>query len=115
LCTMRPQYSVRRALPHFGQCDRSTTTTSTAFLLPAWPKDGGVDFRLHAPKQTVVEGKVRGGRVETLNVTLPGRTKDVVMPGPFILQGTVSGPAKTGPGAPGTRQETGGEICGSTG
>ena len=31
---MRPQYSLRREQPHFGQCDRSTTTTSTAFLLP---------------------------------------------------------------------------------
>jgi len=32
--TIFPQYSLRRELPHLGHWDRSTTTTSTAFLLP---------------------------------------------------------------------------------
>jgi len=50
------------------------------FLLPAWPKDWDVDFRLHAPGRTVVQGKVRGGKVLDLKVTPPRRKKDVVLP-----------------------------------
>ena len=50
------------------------------FLLPAWPKDWDVDFRLHAPGRTVVQGKVRGGKVLNLKVTPPRRKKDVVLP-----------------------------------
>ena len=38
-------------------------------LLPAWPADWDADFKLHAPYQTVVEAKVRGGRVVDLQVT----------------------------------------------
>lgn len=49
-------------------------------LLPAWPKDWDVDFRLHAPGRTVVQGKVRGGKVVDLAVTPAGRKKDVVLP-----------------------------------
>jgi len=48
-------------------------------LLPAWPKDWDVDFKLHAPRQTVVEGKVRGGKLVELKVTPEGRRKDVVI------------------------------------
>jgi hypothetical protein len=50
-------------------------------LLPAWPGEWDVDFKLHAPRQTVVEGKVRGGRVVELNVTPVSRRKDVVFAG----------------------------------
>jgi hypothetical protein len=37
-------------------------------LLPAWPMEWDVDFKLHAPFQTVVEAEVRGGKVVELNV-----------------------------------------------
>ncbi|MBC7350171.1 MAG: hypothetical protein H5U05_09385 [Candidatus Aminicenantes bacterium] len=47
------------------------------FLLPAWPQDWDVDFRLHAPYRTVVEGQVRHGQVTKLNVTPPSRRSDV--------------------------------------
>jgi hypothetical protein len=46
-------------------------------LLPAWPKEWDVDFKLHAPFQTVVEAKVRGGKVVELNVTPESRRADV--------------------------------------
>jgi len=46
-------------------------------LLPAWPKEWGASFRLHAPMQTVVEGVVRGGKVEELKVTPDSRRGDV--------------------------------------
>lgn len=49
-------------------------------LLPAWPAEWDVDFRLHAPHQTVVEGKVRGGQVIDLHTTPPERQEDVVVP-----------------------------------
>ena len=48
-------------------------------LLPAWPKQWDVDFRLHAPQQTVVEGKVRDGKVFDLKVTPEERRTDVVI------------------------------------
>jgi len=49
-------------------------------LLPAWPKDGDVSFKLHAPKNTTVECVYRKGRIESLKVTPEARRKDVIMP-----------------------------------
>lgn len=46
-------------------------------LLPAWPKEWDVDFKLHAPGNTVVECVVRQGRMEKLKVTPEMRRKDV--------------------------------------
>ena len=48
-------------------------------LLPAWPKNWDADFKLHAPLQTVVEGKVRGGKLESLAVTPAERRGDVAL------------------------------------
>jgi hypothetical protein len=47
------------------------------YLLPAWPKNWDCEFKLHAPFQTVVSGRVRDGKIENLNVTPPERKKDV--------------------------------------
>lgn len=47
------------------------------YLLPAWPKDWDVDFKLHAPKKTVVQGAVRGGKITDLKVTPASRRSDV--------------------------------------
>lgn len=49
-------------------------------LLPAWPKEWDVSFRLHAPLQTTVECILRAGKVEHLAVTPVERRKDIVMP-----------------------------------
>jgi len=46
-------------------------------LLPAWPKEWDVSFKLHAPRQTTVECVYRAGKVEALNVTPEARQKDV--------------------------------------
>lgn len=46
-------------------------------LFPAWPRDWDVDFRLHAPLRTVVEGTYRAGKLIRLTVTPPQRRKDV--------------------------------------
>jgi hypothetical protein len=48
-------------------------------LLPAWPGEWDVDFKLHAPHQTVVEAKVRDGKIVSLIVTPETRLKDVVI------------------------------------
>jgi hypothetical protein len=48
-------------------------------LLPAWPKDWNVSFKLHASRQTVIEAKVRNGEVAELKVTPESRRKDVVV------------------------------------
>lgn len=53
----------------------------TIWLLPAWPDDWDVDFRLHAPHQTVVEGSVRDGKLVSWNVTPEARKGDVKIVG----------------------------------
>ena len=52
-------------------------------LLPAWPKDWDVNFKLHAPKQTTVECEVRDGKVTKLIVTPETRREDVEVCVPF--------------------------------
>ncbi len=49
-------------------------------LLPAWPKDWDVSFKLHAPRQTTVEAVYRGGKLETLEVLPRKRRKDITLP-----------------------------------
>jgi hypothetical protein len=49
-------------------------------LLPAWPKDWDVSFKLHAPRQTTVECVYRGGKIEKLEVNPPSRRKNVQLP-----------------------------------
>ncbi len=48
-------------------------------LLPAWPSDWSADFRLHAPENTTVEGRVEKGKLVRLIVTPQSRAKDVVL------------------------------------
>ena len=50
-------------------------------LFPAWPKEWDVQFKLHGPANTTIEGVYRAGRVETLTVTPETRRKDVVVMG----------------------------------
>ncbi len=46
-------------------------------LLPCWPKEWDVNFKLHAPKQTTVECVYRNGKIEELKVTPQSRAKDI--------------------------------------
>ena len=46
-------------------------------LFPAWPADWDVDFRLRAPHQTRIEGRLRNGQLVDLNVTPKHRYNDV--------------------------------------
>lgn len=48
-------------------------------LLPAWPADWDVHFKLHAPNNTAVEATVEAGEVARLHVSPPAREKDVAI------------------------------------
>ena len=49
------------------------TDGQRVFLLPAWPTELDVEFRLHTPQQTIVEGVYRDGKVQSLRVTPASR------------------------------------------
>jgi hypothetical protein len=46
-------------------------------LLPAWPEEWDMSFKLHAPFQTIVEGEYRDGKLEILKVTPEHRAEDI--------------------------------------
>jgi len=48
-------------------------------LLPAWPRDWDVKFKLHAPQRTTVECEYRDGEIVELKVTPSQRRKDVII------------------------------------
>ena len=47
------------------------------FLFPAWPVQWDVRFKVHAPKQTVVEGELVQGKLISLFVHPAERARDV--------------------------------------
>lgn len=49
------------------------------YIMPAWPKDWNVDFKLHAPHKTVVKGQIKNGQLVDLDVTPASRKKDVII------------------------------------
>jgi hypothetical protein len=57
--------------------------TGKLYLLPAWPDEWDVAFKLHAPGQTTVEAEVRGGRLVRVVVSPPDRASDLVIPDRF--------------------------------
>ncbi|MBF0244887.1 MAG: hypothetical protein HQL31_06395 [Planctomycetes bacterium] len=67
-------------------------------LLPAWPREWDVEFRLLAPGQTVVEGRVVQGRLCEFHITPNSRRQDVVVaeynsPESWLLSHVVERPA----------------------
>ena len=58
------------------------TPADRLLLLPAWPAAWDVNFKLHAPNNTTVEGEVRNGKIVKLDVDPPARKKDVEVIGP---------------------------------
>ncbi len=49
------------------------------YLLPAWPKEWDVNFKLHAPGNTIVECSLEGGKIKRLVVTPESRRKDICL------------------------------------
>jgi alpha-L-fucosidase 2 len=50
-------------------------------LLPAWPKNWNAEFKLHAPYETTVEGRVVKGKLVDLKVTPESRKADIMVSG----------------------------------
>ena len=48
------------------------------FLLPAWPEDWNVSFKMHAANNTFIECVYRDGKVQDLKVFPEERSKDIV-------------------------------------
>ena len=48
------------------------------YLLPAWPKTWNAKFKLHAPRQTTIEGNVENGTLHDLKITPLARARDIV-------------------------------------
>lgn len=48
------------------------------YMLPAWPKDWDVNFKVHAFKNTVIEGTYKNGKMELLKVMPESRRKDLI-------------------------------------
>jgi hypothetical protein len=59
------------------------TAGQDIYILPAWPEEWDVDFKLHAPGNCVVEAKVRKGKVKDLKITPACREKDIKIPQVF--------------------------------
>lgn len=53
------------------------------WLLPAWPKEWDVDFKLHAPANTVIFGKVQAGKLMWFKVVPEDRSGDVIIAEPY--------------------------------
>lgn len=49
------------------------------YLLPAWPVEWNVEFKLHAPYNTTIEGRVIEGKVELTEVIPASREKDIIL------------------------------------
>lgn len=54
------------------------TTGDRIVLFPAWPKEWDVDFKLHAPGNTVVECVLKKGEIVSLKVTPESRMRDLI-------------------------------------
>lgn len=54
------------------------TEGTKIFLKPALPDDINAEFKLHAPYQTTVEGRIVSGKIVDLKVTPESRRKDIV-------------------------------------
>lgn len=54
------------------------TNGEQILLLPAWPKNWDVNFKLYAPQNTTVDCSFRNGKIISLKVDPDSRAKDVV-------------------------------------
>ena len=53
-------------------------------LLPAWPQEWNVDFKLHAPGKTTVQGRIANGELVDMKVFPESRHKDVMVATPKV-------------------------------
>ncbi len=55
------------------------TDNSNIYLMPSWPKNWDVAFKLHATGNTTVEGELKDGKLISLKVTPEARRMDVIV------------------------------------
>ncbi len=75
-CTQDDIFARETLLPLASEIPMRTVG-GEKLLLPAWPKNWNVDFKLHAPHCTVLEGTFRDGKLQRLTVTPGHRRKNV--------------------------------------
>jgi len=49
------------------------------FLLPAWPKDWNVKFKVHAPCNTTIEGIYQNGKLKQVETKPSSRSKNIIL------------------------------------
>jgi hypothetical protein len=54
------------------------TNGKSIYLLPAWPDNWDVDFKLHAPFKTMIKGRYQNGKLQMIEVSPKERLKDIV-------------------------------------
>ncbi|MBS1660560.1 MAG: hypothetical protein JST68_05870 [Bacteroidetes bacterium] len=54
------------------------TDDEKIYLLPAWPRDWDVHFKLYAPYSTTIECTLKNGKIESLKVEPESRRKDII-------------------------------------
>ena len=55
-----------------------TTNDKDIRILPTWPKEWEVDFKLHAPYKTVIEAKAKNGKTFDIKVSPKSRVGDII-------------------------------------
>lgn len=55
------------------------TKGDSILLFPAWPKDWEVDFKIHAPQETIISGTLRQGKIEVLQIHPDHRKRDLLL------------------------------------
>jgi hypothetical protein len=46
--------------------------------MPSWPKEWNVNFKLHAPGKTIIEGEYTDGKYRSIKVTPSTRKQDIM-------------------------------------
>jgi hypothetical protein len=54
------------------------TDGNKIYLMPAWPKEWNVNFKLHAPGKTIFEGEYTDGKYRSIKVTPSTRKQDIM-------------------------------------
>lgn len=84
-------------------------------LLPAWPADWDVDFKLHLEHQTTLAGTVKDGKLLTWDIQPAARRADVVVCQPQVVPATPCVPANTHPLRAGSDQNSQNRFRGEIG
>jgi len=56
------------------------------YLFSAWPKEWDVEFKLNAPYNTIIEGSIKNGNIESLKISPELRMEDVIIMGKYSLE-----------------------------